>query len=67
MKLRLAVSGAIPGLANFTYQASVTANVYHFGPYHYGPVQAATPDQPNPVLAPTEPLRLFLGLRYELR
>ncbi len=66
LRVRLTVSGEVPPLDGLTYRLGADYSVAKETPYVIGPIQAATPEQPTPDLAPTDRFRAFVGLEYKL-
>jgi hypothetical protein len=65
VRLRLCVSGAVPGLAGLSYRALLDYSLSDRGPYVVGPVTTALPTQPSAQLNPIDRFRTTVGLQYE--
>lgn len=65
VELRGTVSGDVPGVKGLSYRLTGGYAFAGKAPYTVGPVQAASPEQPEAELAPVEQFKASLGLRYD--
>lgn len=66
LEMRATASGPLPWIRGLSYRVSANVAFAEKGPYVIGPIQSATPEEPDAELSPVDTFRAAVGLRYDL-